>query len=467
MSYTPPAITSTGMTIPTYSDILDYLVAQAQQIYGADIYLGTDSADYQMLSIQAKMIYDSFLTAQAAYNSRSPVSALGAGLDGIVAINGLIRKAATASTASVELQGTANTSITGGIVSDSNGYQWTLPTPLVLNSSGSLTVTATCQTLGPITAPAGTITGIVTPVTGWSSVTNPSAANVGNAVETDSQLRARQAKSTAQPSQGRLEALEGALVALAGATRVKVYENDTSSADSNNLPGHSVTCVVGGTASSKTVAQTIFNYKGLGVLANGSTQETVTDQYGNSLTIGFEVPFALLIDVTVQVVKLAGYTTDTATAIQQAVASYLNNFSIGISPYISGLWGAALSADPTPTNPAFSVTQVSAAIDSGGLTLASALTSGTAYTSLPTTALTVPIPSGTSLTLGSGSTTQTVTTSASAAIGDTAIAVSSFTANADYASGTAVSFTPVTSGSLPVAYNQVVSGNASNVTLTT
>lgn len=71
-------------------------------------------------------------------------------------------------------------------------------------------------------------------------------------------------------------------------------------------------------------------------------------------------------------------------------------------------------------------------------TLSAALTSGTAYTTLSVQALTSPVASGDTITIGSGGTTQTVTSSAAAAIGATSISVSSFTANGNYAIGTTV-----------------------------
>lgn len=70
--------------------------------------------------------------------------------------------------------------------------------------------------------------------------------------------------------------------------------------------------------------------------------------------------------------------------------------------------------------------------------LATALTSGTAYTSLSVQALTEDIPSGTTITIGTGATTQTATTSADSPVGSTTIDVTSFTANAAYAVGTVV-----------------------------
>jgi hypothetical protein len=86
VAYFPPFIDSAGLHIPIYSDILADLIAQTQQIFGADIYLGIDSQDYQFLSILALKQNDTLQAIQLAYNNRSPVSAIGSALDGLVKI---------------------------------------------------------------------------------------------------------------------------------------------------------------------------------------------------------------------------------------------------------------------------------------------------------------------------------------------------------------------------------------------
>ncbi len=74
----------------------------------------------------------------------------------------------------------------------------------------------------------------------------------------------------------------------------------------------------------------------------------------------------------------------------------------------------------------------------GDTTLSSGLTSGNAYTTLSVAAIAQAEAVGDTLTMGLGSTTQTVTVSTAASIGATTIHVSSFVANAAYASGTPV-----------------------------
>lgn len=262
--YFSPYVDNFGLHLPQYSDILDDLIAAAQSIYGSDIYLGNDSLDYQFLSALALKMSDNMQAIQLAYNNRSPVSAIGIGLDVVVALNGITRLSAGYSTAPITITGTPNTIINNGVVSDSNGYKWDLPTPITIPISGSIIVTATCETIGAIQAGVGTITKILTPTSGWISATNASAAVPGNPVETDSQLRARQAISVELPSQTLLNGTRAAIAAISGVTRWAVYENSTDSANNPPTvigPPHSITAVVEGGADAD-IGKSIYLNKG-------------------------------------------------------------------------------------------------------------------------------------------------------------------------------------------------------------
>ena len=364
MAYFAPYIDAAGLHIPSYSDIRDQLTANAKTIFGVDIYLGIDSQDYQWISAVASIIYDSFLTSQAVYNTRGPSTAIGSPLDIIVKLNGIKRQSAVYSTCYVTLTGTAGTTITNGIVGDVNGNNWSLTSPVIIGSNGQATALATCQTVGTISANIGDINKIVTPTYGWTSVTNAAAATVGSNAETDAQLRSRQAISTAQPSRTVLEGLKGAIAAVTGVGRFVVYENDTSATDANGLPAHSITAVVENGLDAD-IAQAIFTRKAPGCYTNGDVIVSITDQYGVAVTIRFYRPIYVDIDVTVNVKQLTGYTTQTTTDIQNAVAAYISSLAIGDDLSVSSLWGAALSANSVPYKPLFSITSLTAARHSG------------------------------------------------------------------------------------------------------
>ncbi len=329
------------------------------------MYVGVDSALYQFISILSLKMSDCMAALQYAYNQATPTTAVGAGLDRIVKLNGIARKPYTYSTALLTVNGTAGTVITNGAAQDTNGNTWLLPSPMTIPGGGTINVTATCVTAGNITAGAGAIDSIATPVGGWTSVNNANPAVPGNPIETDSQLRARQAISVALPSETRLAGTIADLSALLGVTRLNVLENPTNSTDSYGNPPHSLTCVVeGGTQLG--IATTIYNNRGIGCLTNGkvsgspisqTVDVTVTDpNTGNTMVMEFINPPAYVpIFVILNVHLLPGGTSATLAAIQTAVTNYLNSLQIGEAVIFSELWGAALTARSNPDIPIFSI----------------------------------------------------------------------------------------------------------------
>ncbi|CAI1664801.1 Uncharacterized homolog of phage Mu protein gp47 [Serratia liquefaciens] len=239
--------------------------------------------------------------------------------------------------ADVLIVGLVGVSITNGTVRDSNGITWSLPASVVIGIDGTVTVTATCQIDGAVVAPAGTITEIGTPTRGWQSVTNPAAATAGRKVETDAELRQRQAKSVAIPSLTVLDGIMGAVATLDGVERYRGYENDTSVTDDNGLPPHSISLVVaGGDASA--IAKTIATKKTPGGGTYGTTQMDVKDKYGIVHPIHFYRPTSVNIFALVEIKALQGYTSGVGEEIKTAVAAYINEMEIGDPVYLTRLF---------------------------------------------------------------------------------------------------------------------------------
>lgn len=364
MAYFKPYIDLTGLHMPIYGDIRDQLISDAQNIFGQDIYVGIDSQEYQFIAVIAEKIYDSFQIATMVYNNRGPNGAIWNGLDSIVKINGIKRKAATYSTCTVTISGIAGTVITNGIVTDIGSIKWDLPSTVTISILGRVDVLATCEITGPIVSNPGDITEIFNPTYGWSGVYNSASGELGSDVEDDSLLRIRQSKSTAEPSSTMLEGTKGAIAQITKVTRSIVLENDTNIIDSNGLPPHSITAVVEG-GSSTDIANAIFVHKGIGCLSNGTTIVNVTDSTGQVTAIGFDIPGYTDIDVVVNIKQLAGYTTATTASIKLNLQTYLNSLEIGSNVAISSLWGVALQAMPNLAIPMFSITYITAAVHGG------------------------------------------------------------------------------------------------------
>ncbi|SLQ79581.1 bacteriophage protein [Klebsiella pneumoniae] len=333
-------VTAEGISAPDYQTVLDTITGYFQQIYGSDAYLEPDSKDGQMVALVALAIHDANNTAISVYRSFSPATALGDALTSNVKINGITRRAATNSTVDLLLTGTVGTAITNGSVRDTNSVVWNLPATVVIGSDGTVVATATCANSGAVAAVAGSVNGINTPTRGWASVTNPLAATVGVAAETDAELRVRQSQSVSLASLTPFDAVDGAIANVEGVTRHKLFENDTETTDANGLPAHSISAIVeGGDATS--IANTIRSVKGQGVSTYGTTAVIVTDKYGNPYTIRFSRPIDVPVYVSITLKALTGYSSEVGDEIKAAVASYINSLAIGDSVLLSRVYSPA------------------------------------------------------------------------------------------------------------------------------
>ncbi len=333
-------VTAQGISAPAYQTILTAITGYFQQIYGTDAYLDPDSKDGQVVALVALAIHDANNTAIQVYNSFSPSTAMSDALSRNVKINGIGRNGETRSVVDLLCIGTTGQTITNGSVRDANNIIWNLPASVTIQPGGQVIATATCATPGAVAAMPGTINQINTPTRGWTSVTNPSAATVGAAVEQDSALRIRQSQSVALPSLTPFAALDGAIANVAGVTRHKLYENDTGSQDANGLPPHSVAAIVDG-GDVTAVAQTIRGKKGQGVSTFGSTSVVVPDFWGNPHTIYFFRPSPVPVFVAITLKVFSGYTTQVGNDIKTAIAAYINSLSIGDDVLLSRVYSPA------------------------------------------------------------------------------------------------------------------------------
>lgn len=333
MAYFEPYIDADGIHIPTYNDILDYLQEKYRAIFGDDVYLGEETPDYQLLSVFAKCIDDYSALATQAYNDRNPNYAVGDALDTLVQMSGITRKLPTASTVILTISGQEGTVITDGQVIDSQGNIWLLDEEYTIPEGGSGTVGATCETLGAIVAPVGTIEGIYTPVPGWDSVTNESPADIGLNMETDAELRARFSNAHSMEENGTISALVTGILNLVGVKFVSVVHNDTSTdySGSGGLHPHSFCAVVDG-GEEEDIAAKILQLKSPGVGTDGTTTQTVVDSYGNSNTIKFSRPVTTTVNITVTITDLGGYDSGRVNPmIEQALKNDIDNLGIGKS----------------------------------------------------------------------------------------------------------------------------------------
>ncbi|KAA1175366.1 baseplate J/gp47 family protein [Photorhabdus heterorhabditis] len=332
-----PAINKNGINAPDYQTILNGWKTIFRDIYGEDIYIESDSKDGVFLSLIAYVVHGCNNAIIASYNSFSPATAVGEGLSRNVKINGITRKSPSNSTVDVLITGRAGTVIRNASIRDDIGNTWSLPDEVTIDMHGQAIVTAVCQKTGAIGALPHTINQIATPTLGWQTVTNPVAATLGRGVETDAELRIRQAVSVALPSKTIMDGLIGAIANLHGVSRYQGYDNDTDETDKNGIPAHSIAIVIDG-GDSKEIAQTILIKKTPGIPTFGTTSEIVTDNTGNKKTINFYRPTLVPIYIEIQIKPFIGYTSDIGNNIRTEVSNYINSLYIGDGIYVTRLF---------------------------------------------------------------------------------------------------------------------------------
>lgn len=367
-------ILPSGITSPSYNDILQSLIAQYKSIYGSDVSLNPGDQDFQWIAIRALAQFDTNQAFISTYNIFMPTFAQGTGLSNLVKINGLKRLIASASTATVTVTGTVGTQIVNGVAQDVNGNLWNLPVQVIIPLAGSIDVQASCQTLGAIGASANTINKIFNPQLGWQTVNNALGAIQGAPIETDAALRQRQTISVSLPAQTPLQSISAAIAQVAGVTESIVYENPTNATDSNGLPPHSISAVVAGGASLD-IATVIERTKSLGTGTFGSTSVVVIDPVGLPITINYYILVQTPIFVSLTIKALTGYVSSTGLAIQNAIVSFINSLAIGQSVRISWVQAAAQMISNPTLGETFEVT---------------VLTQGFSATPVGTTDLTIP-----------------------------------------------------------------------------
>ena len=305
--------------------------------------LGAASAMGQIVGITGAAIGETWQLAQAVYSAFDPDQAAGDQLASLSLLTGTIKRDATKSIAK---QVTVNVNPGTYPAGTLTAYPTNNPTSVfqnmtqVINSGGgaaNFSVDFQAVAAGPnVLAPAGTLIVIASPVGGFNSVTNPTDAIAGLAIESDPALRQRRAlelsSGGAATATAVLSQILGKLgVAVGGdVVSASVLSNDTDATDPvTGLPPHSIEAIVrgavGGSTNDTLLAQQIFAVKGAGdtAFSSAGTFVIVTDAAGNAHNIGFTRPTTVRIYINITVQHDPNSTvTLTAAAVQAAIVAW-------------------------------------------------------------------------------------------------------------------------------------------------
>jgi len=317
-------ISNTGFNRKRLDRILEDLNSEVKSIFGTNFNVSPESPDGQINGVISESNANLWEIAEESYNAFNPSAVTGVTQDNLYQLNGLIRLKASSSFALLTLSGTQSTIIPeGSLISTSDtNVQFSTQSEVVIPSGGSVTVIANAVDTGVISAVAGTLTNIDTPISGWDSVTNVSDAVEGTEEETDVQFRARRARSVARDAQALVDAIFAEVRSVPGVTQTTVLENDTNiNPDANGLPDHSIHVIVVG-GEDEDIANAIFVKKTLGVTSFGTTSVPVNDDQGIVHNVSFSRPDEIDIYVEVNLTTFSNYPSDGDANIKQAIVDY-------------------------------------------------------------------------------------------------------------------------------------------------
>lgn len=184
---------------------------------------------------------------------------------------------------------------------------------------------------GPASTPVGTITTIVNPVSGLSSISNIDTGTIGRDVEVDEALRTRRRDAVQGIGNATDEAIRTHLLEDVGnVSTVTVISNRTDGVVSGR-PAHSFETIITG-GDDQEIADKIWVVQPSGIQPYGTTTESVVDSEGNPQSVGFTRPTFIPIWVVVSYSLYSEevFPNDGVVQIKDAIVEFsLEEYSTG------------------------------------------------------------------------------------------------------------------------------------------
>lgn len=315
-------LTPDGFVAKTLEEIEASMVAKQRDNIDPNI----DTSQYgligQLNGIVASEIAAVWELAEAVNDGQDPNKAQGASQDGLYALTGTSRDDAKPSIVVCEctLQGGTVIGVGEAIASVAGdpSARFANAAPMVAEmTDGYVVVLAQFRALepGPVRANAGTLTVRETLPSGWAAVTNPADAQLGSAIESDAEFRARREDELFAQGGGTVDGIRADLLKLPTVIAANVIENTDTVASPDGLPPKSFCAIVHsdpGADDEQAIADSIWANKPAGIQPFGDVLVPVVDSEGATHMVGFKRPAETPVYVALRLTTGAGYVGDDA-----------------------------------------------------------------------------------------------------------------------------------------------------------
>lgn len=333
----------TGFSVSETSDIRDGVAQDWVDAFKEqgrpDLNTDPETPQGQIIDSETAAIHQKDVELAFLAQQFNPQTASGRWQDALAKIYFINRKLAINSSCVCTLTGINGTTVTAGALIRSSYDQtlWSLNEDATIGADGTTTATFTCQSEGAIQAGVATLTQIVTTTPGWDAVTNATAAEVGQLVESQAAFEARRYQSVALNGRSTTAAVYARVAEVDNVIAAYVTDNKTNvnkTIDGYTLSPHSIyVAAIGG--DDNDIAQAIYNSVSAGCDYNGNTTVDVTDPNTGAVeSVTFMRPTQRPLYVKVTIQDDGNLPDGYESIVQQAV--YNNFYGLDTSTTISG-----------------------------------------------------------------------------------------------------------------------------------
>ena len=330
------SITPEGFNRKTFVELFSEASSRAYNLFGPDIQLSEDAFFGMLLQLYIYFQDESWQILEQLYNSAYIDTATGVNLDALVKFINIKRSPPIFATGLVTFIGSNGVVIPVNTIVASDDLQYKVTEEKTI-LTGSIDVPIKAIKIGEHSnTPANTITTLVNPIIGVTSINNAVSILNGKDQESDFALRERYYNSLQIGGKSTLDAIRSSVLQVVGVTTVFVLENDTNIIDGSGRPPKSFEVVVNG-GSDIDVAKAILDAKGAGIATFGSVSVTVQDISGTNRIINFNRPIQIAIHCNCNIIRSVNYPPLGDTIARDLIVNFINELQVGEDVIITQL----------------------------------------------------------------------------------------------------------------------------------
>ena len=328
------ALTKEGFKRKTYEELLNSMSSKAKEKFGQDANVFEKAILGIFIHIMAWFLSLLWQDVEHTYHSGYRKTAEGAQLDMLLPFAGITRRLEEHAYGFVEISGTPGMVIPAGfLVGTKTEVIFLTTSSVTIAEDGVVSAEVVAEESGSKgNVQVKTITEIINPSSGVTSVTNVVGTDGGRDKETDQEARERADLSVEGLGTATTAAIRTELLKTTGVRSAKVIENYSDYVDQYGTPPRSIQAfVLGGT--NEDIAGAIHKKKAAGIQPYGSTYVVIKDEAGFEKTIGFTRAEAINVYVKVSINVDSSFPSDGKDKVVSSILKYIGGIDADSANY--------------------------------------------------------------------------------------------------------------------------------------